>query len=179
MIIALAGRRIDAPDTSTPAFPLQNVPIVGERLRGLMKEHDARAIVSSAACGADLLALQAAGELGLRRRILLPFNPQRFRDNSVTDRPGDWASVYDLIIEEVELRGDLVIADARAEGDQAYLALNISILDEAARLARQANDQLLAVVIWDGISRQSIDVTSAFADEARKRKLPVIEVSTR
>ena len=48
-------------------------------------------LVCSAACGADLIALQAAGRVSLRRRIVLPFEPSRFRDSSVVDRPGDWA----------------------------------------------------------------------------------------
>ena len=32
VVIALAGRRIDAPDTDPPRFPLENVPIVRQRL---------------------------------------------------------------------------------------------------------------------------------------------------
>src|SRR5256885_749046 len=57
MIIALAGRRIDAPSTSTPTFPLPEVDKVREKLAALFESEGATALASSAACGADLIAL--------------------------------------------------------------------------------------------------------------------------
>jgi hypothetical protein len=41
------------------------------RLRRFFHEQEASALVGSAACGADLLALEIAGELSLRRRVIL------------------------------------------------------------------------------------------------------------
>jgi hypothetical protein len=38
----------------------------------------ADAFVSSAACGADLIALEEAERLGIRRCSVLPFSPDRF-----------------------------------------------------------------------------------------------------
>jgi hypothetical protein len=67
-VIALAGRRIDAPDAETPRFPLAAVPFVREQLDALFADRGATALVCSAACGADLVALDAATELGLRCR---------------------------------------------------------------------------------------------------------------
>ncbi len=94
MIIALAGRRIDEEGTDTPRFPLENIRFVRERLKTLFEENDAKALVSSAACGADLLALDVAGEPGLRRRIILPSKPEKFRKSSVTDRPRKWGEIF-------------------------------------------------------------------------------------
>ena len=91
-VIALAGRRIDAADTNPPRFPLEAVPTVRRRLADLLAKERAVALVCSAACGADLMALEEAERLGLRRRIVLPFPPERFRKTSVIDRPGDWAA---------------------------------------------------------------------------------------
>lgn len=77
-VIALAGRRIDAPETKSARFPLSNVPIVRERLAALLAAEHAEALVCSAACGADLIALAEAERLGLRRRIVLPFRQSAF-----------------------------------------------------------------------------------------------------
>ena len=66
-------------------------------------------VVSSAACGADLLALEQAGGLGLRRRVVIPFDRERFRAGSVVDRPGDWGGLYDSILDAVGAQGDLVV----------------------------------------------------------------------
>ena len=127
MIIALAGRRVDAPEADTPRFPLAYVTAVRDRIKSLLVAQQARAVICSAACGADLLALEAAGELGLRRRIVLPFTRARFRETSVVDRPGDWGERFDAILDAVEASGDLVVL-GYADGDEAaYRAANAAI----------------------------------------------------
>src|SRR5689334_16384562 len=106
-IIALAGRRIDTPDTDPPRFPLGGVPLVRRRLAELFRVERATALVCSAACGADLVALEEAERLGIRRRIVLPFPPERFRETSVVDRPGDWGSAFDRLVAAARAAGDL------------------------------------------------------------------------
>jgi hypothetical protein len=90
--IALAGRRVDPPDASEVRFPAsaKNIEIVRQRIRNKLQTKRTTVIVSSAACGSDLLALSEAGNLGLRRRVVLPFDRDKFRTTSVTNRPGDW-----------------------------------------------------------------------------------------
>src|SRR5438067_9574049 len=100
MIVALSGRRIDAANADTPRFPLKNVALVRERIAALLQEN-VTAFVSSGACGGDLLALDQAGALGIRRRLVLPFSAARFRATSVVDRPGDWGPVYDEVVRAV------------------------------------------------------------------------------
>src|SRR4051812_11745538 len=97
-VIALAGRRIDAPGTSAPRFAREAVPSGGRRFASLFGKERAGILVCSAACGADLLALDEAERLGLRRRIVLPFAPDRFRETSVADRPGDWGRMFDRLV---------------------------------------------------------------------------------
>src|SRR5262245_15369924 len=102
MLIALAGRRVDAPNAGTARFPLVNVELVSRRVDELFEHEAATALVSSAACGADLLALKVAGARRMRRRIVLPFDRARFRATSVIDRPGDWGRLYDRILAELD-----------------------------------------------------------------------------
>jgi hypothetical protein len=178
MIMALAGRRVDAPGAETPRFPPANVTAVQERLRRLLVEQKAQAVVCSAACGADLLALETAGALRIRRRIVLPYARDRFRTTSVVDRPGDWGEKFDRILDTVEAMGDLVVL-GYAEGEEAaYLATNRTILEQAAILAEQAQQAVGAVVVWDGAGRGADDVTAAFLQEARQRGLTVWPGST-
>jgi hypothetical protein len=58
-----------------------------------------------------LLALRAAKVLGLRRRLVLPFSVEAFRDTSVTDRPDDWGPLYDELIAAARQTDDLVVMD--------------------------------------------------------------------
>lgn len=191
MIIALAGRRVDALDAQPPRFPLENTVQVQERISALLKERKATILVCSGACGADLLALNAAGELGLRRRIVLPFERERFRQTSVTDRPGDWGALFDKVSKEVEAVGDLIVLQNIVE-DDAYAITNKAILDEALALTRQDGSQgsntenpssslearVLAVLVWDGVERGEGDMTAAFAKEARTYGLKIADIHT-
>jgi hypothetical protein len=177
LIIALAGRRIDDPDEQRARFPLANVDIVTGRLRDLFRATQATVLVSSAACGADLLALSEAGAAGMRRRIVLPFDRERFRRVSVTDRPGDWGPLFDRVADEVTGTGDLVVLEGTLDDSEAFAAANRLILDEAAALAVPP-ERVSAVLVWDGRSRGNNDLTGGFGDGAKERGLPVFEVKT-
>lgn len=178
MVIAVAGRRIDAGDSKAPRFPLQNVPIVERRLDELFECLAATVLVGSAACGADLVALTVAGRRRMRRRVVLPFSREQFRATSVTDRPGDWGPVYDRVLAELAPTRDIVALKGRSEGNEAYVAANETILREAATLARESNAEVVAVLVWEGAPRAGDDVTAAFGDEARKRGWRVEQVKT-
>src|SRR5687768_3128608 len=83
-VVAIAGRRIDAPGEKEPRFPERDAATVREGVKRLLKEQKVDTVVASAACGADIVALEAALELGLELRVILPFEPARFRETSVT-----------------------------------------------------------------------------------------------
>lgn len=177
MIIALAGRRVDSAEAKTPRFPLSNVEVVRTRIRIVLQQKNASALVSSAACGADLIALAEAGRMGLRRRVILPLERGRFRETSVTDRPGDWGPLYDRVIDAVEAAGDLTVLQREPSGD-AYSAANTTILDEALALAQAVHQPAAALLVWDGISREGHDLTEEFGMEARRQGLEITEVRT-
>src|SRR5215470_15484511 len=157
MVIALAGRRVDAPNAKEPRFPSNKLDVVKERLHDLFTGRKATALVCSAACGADLLALQVAGDLGIRRSVVLPYKPDVFRRTSVVDRPGDWGEPYDRIIAQVQKTNNLVILGYAEDDPAAYSATNHAILDHATKIAREAKLPIAAVVVWDGKSRGKDD----------------------
>ena len=183
MIVALAGRRIDKPDAETPRFPLTSVDLVRGRLHHLLSEKKAAALVCSAACGADLLALEVARDLGIRRRVILPFTREHFRKTSVVDRPGDWGKLFDAVCDEVSEQGDLVILGRSEDDEAAYSVASSAILEEAAQLQppkkNKDDNSLLAVIVWEGASRGDDDETAAFARQAGSRGFAVEEILTK
>jgi hypothetical protein len=179
MIIALAGRRVDAVNSKEQRFSSnrENVEIVRKRIHSLLQSHGAVVLVSSAACGADLLALLEASSLGIRRRVVLPFDRKKFRETSVTDRPGEWGSLYDRVLSEVEENGDLVVMRPTSE-DTAYAEANHVILDEALSLGQQLKQPVIAVLVWDGRSRGPGDLTEEFGHYARTKSVTIVEIMT-
>jgi hypothetical protein len=177
IVVAAAGRRIDKPRADAERFPLRNLDRVGRAIHEALAAIPVIVLVSSAACGADLLALEAAGTLGIRRRVILPFDVDRFRDASVIDRPGNWGTVFDAQIAEVQAAGDLIVLDAPV-GDAAYAHANAAILDEGDALAASAAAERVALIAWDGSSRGPDDVTAHFRDEALSRRWRVQDIPT-
>jgi hypothetical protein len=177
VVCGLSGRRIDAPG-APDRFPLDQVPLVRQRLRQLLIAQNVGLLICSAACGADLVSLEEARNLGLRRRIVLPFAIPIFRQESVTDRPGDWGPTFDRLVAEAEAANDLIVLPGSPAEKGIYLRANEAILDEALALAG-APSRATATIVWEGASRGEDDATDFFARSARHRGLTVFEVSTR
>lgn len=192
MIITLAGRRVDAEDAKEERFPLKNADKVSNELRAKFKALNPRAIVCSAACGADLIALTVAHQLGIRRRrIILPFSPPKFRQTSVVDRPGNstwnWGEIFDSLAQEAEESHDLVVVPPVEDETAAYALTNEWIISEAIKLSSKDTQQkdadenyqnILALIVWEGLSRGDDDLTAEFADRARAKGIAVEQVST-
>ena len=147
-------------------------------MRRLFLEQRPDVLVSSAACGADLVALAQAEGLGIRRRIVLPFNPERFRASSVMDRPGDWGSIFDRITGEAIKSHDLMVLEGDVpDASVSYAAANHEILEEARRHTA-AGEHPMAVLVWEGESRGDDDVTAAFGRAAALRGCVLVHIPT-
>jgi hypothetical protein len=178
MILALAGRRVDPADAAVVRFPLQNTTAVRGRIAAVLASTQATSLVCSAACGSDLLALDAAHELALDCHIVLPFAKERFRATSVVDRPGEWGGLFDRIVERAEAEGNLIILNLDKADDASFLAVNQAILAHARAIARSHAQPVEAALIWDGKPRDEMDITVAFGNAAKTLGIPLREVST-
>src|SRR4030095_15865839 len=152
MVIALAGRRISDPGSKAVQFPLENVEKVREHLGTLFASIKPEVLVSSGACGADLLALEVAGSMGIMRSMVLPFDPAIFKTTSVTDRPGEWGSLFDRICREVGPEEKIQVQRYSKDDDAKYRKINIDILQRAEVLAEkyEVSKKLMAVEVWEG-----------------------------
>ena len=176
VVAALAGRRIDPNNAKTPRFPASRVISVRDAITDVLRHKSVDVLVCSAACGADLLALDVATTLGLRCRIVLPFAPEEFRTTSVVDRPGDWGEVYDRILPSVEAAGDLIVLDACIGDERSYSTANKAILGEAMDAAREGH--CIAILVWDGRSYGEGDATAEFSLMATAKGMEKREVLT-
>jgi len=178
VVVALAGRRADAPDTGPPSFPAAHRGAVAEAIRARLADGSAIALVCSAACGADLLAIEAARDLAIRFRIVLPFDKDRFRATSVADRPGEWGELFDRACAEAEAAGDLVVLGLDGSEAAAYARTTAVILDEGEALAAAAGADRVAIAVWEGPRPDGDDFTKQFVDEATARGWRLAEIST-
>lgn len=172
-VVVAAGRRVDAPDAQDARFPASNVDVVRKRIATFFAHEKPSALVSSGACGADLLSLEVAQKQRVKRYLVLGAEPAEFRKSSVTDRPGNWGELFDQAMKTSKVEV-LKVPD----GQEGYLETNLKLLDRAQAVAKQSGTTVLALVIWNEQSRGADDVTDHFLQHAKLRKIPVTQIST-
>jgi hypothetical protein len=159
-VAALAGRRIDEAGARVVRFPLGRASAVSRDIAEILVRDATGLLICSAACGADLLALEVGFNLGIRCRIVLPYNAIDFRRTSVVDRPGGWGILYDKMIKDADARGDLVVLNGEVGDELAYRLANETIVRES--VAAAGSKHAIAIVVWEGKARNPSDATASF-----------------
>jgi hypothetical protein len=177
MILALAGRRPDPADADARRFPIENAIAVRERIRSVLSRIQPRILIGSAACGADLLGHDVAGDLGIETRVVLPFDAGTFRETSVVDRPGHWGALYDRIVRRAQANDYLTVLPAGDESDRPYEEANAKILELARRRA-EPDEDVSALIVWDGTPKDADDFTAHLQEQISDRGGSVYEVLT-
>ena len=176
-VYALSGRRPDPPGAEFRRFPLENHDLVRERIQFLFEDNAARTLVASAACGADLIALQVAEALGMERHVVLPFASLDFRRTSVVDRPGDWGDLFDRTIDTIQRTGKLTDLGLSPGSDDAYNLANEAIIATAEHLP-VGHETVRMCLVWEGAPRGSGDISYDMAQQADALGWPVDEIKT-
>jgi len=174
-VMAFTGHMVDSVGRSVPRFAPALEPAARDAIRERLASIRPLAAYGSAACGADILCLEAALELGSEIHIVLPFPPAEFRRTSVDIAPGDWGTRFDRLLESAH---SLTIAsDFRATGSVATYEYANLMMTGLARLRAQLLDtRLTALAVWDpqggGAGGGAASVVSAW----QRRGIPVSHV---
>jgi tetratricopeptide (TPR) repeat protein len=97
-VVAFAGHMIDASDRSVPRFPPALVPAVHAELREYLARLHKPIVYASAACGADLIFIEAALERGAEVNVVLPFDRDDFLRTSVVVGGDEWIGRFDAAL---------------------------------------------------------------------------------
>lgn len=146
-VVAFAGHMIDAPGRTEPRFPPALAPAVQAALREQLALLHQPIVYTSAACGADLILIEAAYEVGAEVNIVLPFSREDFVRTSVVVGGDGWTERFDAALgraarvimatEESHLGDDVLFEHA------AMLLEGLAVL-RASQL--QATPALLCVI---------------------------------
>jgi class 3 adenylate cyclase len=97
-VVAFAGHMIDQSDRPVPRFPAALVPAVQAALRDRLARLHEPVVYTSAACGADLIFIEAALDIGAEVNIVLPFDRQDFVRTSVAVGGDGWTERFDAAL---------------------------------------------------------------------------------
>jgi hypothetical protein len=174
-VACLAGRRIDEDDAESVRFPLRNELDVRASLSRVFVSENVRHLVCSAACGADIIALELCEAREIAATIVLPFAAQDFRRVSVIDRPGEWGPRFDRAIARAHESYTLIEMDMSPDDLNAFERSNEAIVSIAAEIPSK---DYLAVIVWDSAKKNEKDITAHLRDLADARGFRLLEVST-
>jgi len=174
MIVVHAGHRMDAPDRTPARFPQDRVAEVRRRLGDLMDVLQPDGVVAAAAGGADLLIAEAALDSGIPLHVVLPFDRQRFKDESVADQGPPWTGAYDGVIDRVTTDAQCSLTELALDADEdGYRAGNQALIDRAVELG---HGRVLAVTVRHHDPAEKPSITDDFVDRARAARLFVVEI---
>ena len=94
-VLAFVGHMIDASDRSKPRFPAALAPAVDAAIRGRLARMHLPVVYASAACGADLMFVEAALDVGAEVNVVLPFDREDFIRTSVAPGGDGWVARFD------------------------------------------------------------------------------------
>ena len=147
-VLIFTGHLIDRPERPVPRFPAAIEAGLREAIAARMSALRPLAAYGSAACGADLLCLEIARELGAETHIVLPFPAPAFRRTSVDFAGGDWGQRFERVL---ALADSVTIAsEHQASGSVAtYEYANLLLSGMGALRAQLLDTDLRALAAWD------------------------------
>lgn len=146
-IVVFTGHMIDAPGRAQPRFPAAAEPALAARIGERLDALRAGIGYCSAACGADLLFIEAMLARGAEVHITLPFARDDFVATSVAFAGADWVRRFEQALERATSVSFGV--QERYLGDESLYAYAGALIQGAALMrAREldAEPMMLAVV---------------------------------
>jgi class 3 adenylate cyclase/tetratricopeptide (TPR) repeat protein len=97
-VIAFSGHMIDHPARPSPRFPPHLEPQVGAALRERIASLGPSIGFAQAACGADILFLEAMQDAGMQTQVVLPFPVSDFIASSVSFAGEAWIGRFERVL---------------------------------------------------------------------------------
>ncbi|MEP7275316.1 MAG: adenylate/guanylate cyclase domain-containing protein, partial [Betaproteobacteria bacterium] len=97
-VIAFSGHMIDRADRATPRFPAALEPRVAAALRETIAELGPSIGYAQAACGGDILFLEALQDVGAQTQVVLPFAASHYVATSVSFAGADWTRRFERVL---------------------------------------------------------------------------------
>jgi class 3 adenylate cyclase len=173
-VVMFVGHMMDHPRRQRERFPVRLEAAVSGRIRDWLRAQNALLGYASAACGSDLLFLEAILELGGEANVVLPYDRKAFAHDSVDIIKGaDWGRRFD----DVLARAQVVQASGeKVAGGVSYDYANLVLHGLAGVRAGELETPHLALAVWDGQPGDGPGGTAATVRRWQGLGLPVARI---
>jgi pilus assembly protein FimV len=178
-VAIFVGHMIDQPGRLTPRFPPEMEGFVRNEIERHLADLEIRIAYGSAACGADMLFVEALQDREAEVNIVMPFDTDDFINTSVAFAGGDWVRRFRRALKLASKHVMFATAE-RYLGTVGLLAYANQIIQGLAFLrARSMGSEPYLLAVYDGsnmtLGGGTADVVSHWSD---KKRLRVIELPT-
>jgi class 3 adenylate cyclase/tetratricopeptide (TPR) repeat protein len=177
-VVPFSGHMIDAGNTRHPRFPREHADQVGKMISDAIRKLDARFGYASAACGSDILFLEAMLGMGAEIHVVLPFEQASFRETSVDILPGsDWGARFDQVL--ANAASVTYLNSTPYSGDPIEFQYANDVILGLACLKRNVLDTALRpLAVWDGGGNKTGGTGSTVRDwEARGHTVEIVDLN--
>jgi class 3 adenylate cyclase len=163
---------IDAPDRRIPRFPPEKEGAIKQLLEQQLEAMNAGIAFASAACGSDILFLEAMLARGGTIHIVLPWPAEEFVKTSVDlDGKGTWNKRFESVLARaasIRVLGQLYMPGSVTGLEYCNLAVN----GLARVFARSLDLEISPLAVWDGLVGAP-GGTGSFVRYWRSHRIPV------
>jgi hypothetical protein len=148
-VVVFTGHMIDRPGRPAARFPARIEPEIGAAIEQRLEELNAGFGFSGAACGSDILFLEAMKRRG-QTHIVLPFGIDGFRRESVDFPPrGNWSARFDRVLKDAT---EVQTASGAPQewGGIVFEYANLILLGLAVLKSQALDTELIGLAVWDG-----------------------------
>jgi tetratricopeptide (TPR) repeat protein len=148
-VAVFAGHLADASDRATSRFPAEAEESVRKRIEEWLTANSIRWSFSAAACGSDLIFLDAARQAGVETHILLPFREEEFIRWSVRSGGEHWVDRFHEALAHAASK-TILNEEVVEDPSSAFDFTNRIIAARAALQATTMDVPLKGLAVWDG-----------------------------
>ncbi len=171
-LVIFSGHMIDAPDRRVPRFPLEKEDEIRKLLEKQLEVMNAGIGFASAACGSDILFLEAMLARGGTIHLVLPWPADEFVKTSVDlDGKGTWNKRFEAVLARaasIRVLGQLYMPGSAIGFEYCNLAVN----GLARVFARSLDLDITPLAVWDGFVGGP-GGTGSFVRYWRSQRVPV------
>lgn len=173
-VLIFMGHMIDMPDAVQARFPADAVDSVAAAIAATIDRDNTSAAFGSAACGSDLIFIEALQEKGIEVNVVLPFSKNDFVESSVGFAGAEWIERFDKAMESVD-SVTFLTNEKYLDDDHMFTYCNNLIAGKAFIRSQQLLTDVYAVGVVDKTSKQVTGGTTDFLERLRKSS-KVIEI---
>ncbi len=170
-VVAFTGHMIDHPERDEVRFPAYLEAAVGARIEERLETLGAGHGFCSAACGSDLLFIEALNDRGARANIVLPFPRSDFVHASVAFAGESWVERFENCLAKnpvEEVTGEPFLGE-----DTLFEHGNAVLLGNAINFAQQIGADLVLLAALDLEAEPRQGGAQATVQRARERGIPI------